>query len=133
MHDEEELVRRALQAGAIGYVLKSDSERNLQTAIEAVSQGRRFVSPSVSKILLNRRAVRLPSTVQQMFAASITQREREIMQLLAEGMTNKQVAHLLSISVRTAENHRAHLMKKLNLTSLSGLVRYALRNHIIQT
>lgn len=136
MHDEEELIQRTLRSGANGYVLKSDPEQSLLTAAEAVLSGRRFVSPSVTRVILNRsqgeRAhARAPQGRKPEFSC-LTGREQEVIQLLAEGKSNKQVADLLSISVRTAENHRARLMKKLGVGSLSGLVRYAVRNNIIQ-
>jgi DNA-binding NarL/FixJ family response regulator len=132
MHDEEELIHRSLRAGAGGYVLKSDTAASLLTAAEAVLAGRRFVSPSVTPVVLHR----LPAASQKKDPtpefSSLTKREQEVIQLLAEGKSNKQVATILSISVRTAENHRARLMKKLGVDSLSGLVRYAVRNSIIK-
>ena len=137
MHDEEELIQRTLRSGANGYVLKSDAEQRLLTAAEAVMSGRRFVSPSVTRVVLNRpqgdRAhTGVPHSSRKPEFSCLTGREQEVIQLLAEGKSNKQVADLLSISVRTAENHRARLMKKLGVGSLSGLVRYAVRNNIIQ-
>lgn len=136
MHDEEELIQRTLRSGANGYVLKSDAEQSLLTAAEAVLSGRRFVSPSVTRVVLNRSqgdrtSTGAPHGRKHEFSC-LTGREQEVIQLLAEGKSNKQVADLLSISVRTAENHRARLMKKLGVGSLSGLVRYAVRNNIIQ-
>lgn len=136
MHDEEELIQRTLRSGVHGYVLKSDAEQSLLTAAEAVLSGRKFVSPSVTRVVLNRsQAERVhsgSSKGRKPEFSCLTGREQEVIQLLAEGKSNKQVADLLSISVRTAENHRARLMKKLGVGSLSGLVRYAVRNNIIQ-
>jgi len=136
MHDEEELIQRTLRSGANGYVLKSDAEQSLLTAAEAVLSGRRFVSPSVTRVVLNRpqgdRAhTGVPHSRKPEFSC-LTGREQEVIQLLAEGKSNKQVVDLLFNSVPTAENHRARLMKKLGVGSLSGLVRYAVRNNIIQ-
>jgi two-component system, NarL family, response regulator NreC len=132
MHDEEELIQRALQAGASAFVLKSDAEQSLLRAVELVLSGKRFVSPGVTRIVLNG----LPGERKHARASNglgfLTDREQEVVQLLAEGYSNKQVAALLAISVRTAENHRARISKKLGLNSLSGLVRYAIRNHIIE-
>lgn len=132
MHDEEELIQRALQAGASAYVLKSDAEQSLLRAVELVLSGKRFVSPGVTRIVL----MGLPGDRKNPRAGNdsgfLTDREHEVVQLLAEGYSNKQVAALLAISVRTAENHRARLSKKLGINSLSGLVRYAIRNHIIE-
>jgi DNA-binding NarL/FixJ family response regulator len=137
MHDEEELIQRTLGSGANGYVLKSDAEQSLLTAAEAVLSGRKFVSPSITRVVLNRsQADELHSGPgygsRKTEFNCLTKREQEVIQLLAEGKSNKQVADSLSISVRTAENHRARLMKKLGVGSLSGLVRYAVRNNIIQ-
>ena len=132
MHEEEELIRRTLEAGASGFVLKSDAEQSLFKAVETVLAGKRFVSPSVTRIVLkgvpDGRALRHRQNERMV----LSQREQEVVQLLAEGFSNKQVASLLAISVRTAENHRARLSKKLKVSSLSGLVRYAVRNHIIE-
>ena len=129
MHDEEDLILRTFEAGARGYVLKSDVEQSLLKAVNLVSSGMRFVSPSVPRIVSGR----IFATPKRRFPDShLTGREHEVVQLLAEGMSNKQIATALDISVRTAENHRARLMKKLGIHSLSGLVRYAIRNNIIQ-
>ena len=133
MHEEEEIIQRALQAGASGFVLKSDAEQSLLRAVGAVLSGKRFVSPSVTHIVLSRTSARTRTLSHGGSGYSfLTERELEVVQLLAEGYSNKQVAALLAISVRTAENHRARLSKKLGLNSLSGLVRYAIRNHIIE-
>lgn len=131
MHDEEQLIQRALDEGASGFVLKSDAEQCLYQAVEAVICGKRFVSPSVARLVLKRRQLRLTNTPAVSHERFLTAREQEVVHLLAEGFSNKQVGDLLSISVRTAENHRARLSRKLGVTSLSGLVRYAIRNHII--
>ena len=130
-HDEEDLIQIALRVGASAFVLKSDAEQNLLRAVEHVFKGKTFVSPSVTRIVLND----LPSKKNNYGdrrPGFLTEREQEVVQLLAEGYSNKQVADLLVISVRTVENHRARLSKKLGVNSLSGLVRYAIRNHIIE-
>ena len=130
MHDEAELIERALQAGASAFVLKSDAEQNLLKAVETVLCGKRFVSPSATRIVLDS-----PASIRRSrksARAFLTGREQEVVQLLAEGYSNKEVASLLAISVRTAENHRARLSKKLGLRSISELVRFAIRNHIIE-
>jgi len=133
MHDEEELIHRTLEAGASGYILKSDAGPSLLSAAYAVLSGRTFVSPSVTPVVLNRSyESESQSKGRTLEFGSLTKREKEVIQLLAEGKSNKQVATTLSISVRTAENHRARLMRKLGVDSLSALVRYAVRNKIIQ-
>jgi DNA-binding NarL/FixJ family response regulator len=129
MHNTEELVEETLSAGARGYVLKSDTERDLITAVEAVLDNRTFFTPATSEVegdYLGRRREEIPKF------PSLSSRERQIIQLIAEGKTNKEVADKLGISVRTAENHRARIMRKLQLRSLSDLVRHAIRNKIIE-
>jgi DNA-binding NarL/FixJ family response regulator len=129
MHNTEELIEKTLEAGARGYVLKSDAERDLIIALEAVLDGRTFFTPATAPnahVSPKRR-----STAQLPQMQSLSPRERQIVQLLAEGKSNKEVAVRLGISVRTAEN-RATIMRKLQLRSLSDLVRHAIRNKIIE-
>lgn len=129
MHNTEELVAETLHAGARGYVLKSDTERDLITALEAVLDNRTFFTPASSEFgpgYLGRARSQMPKD------SNLSPRERQIVQLLAEGKSNKEVAGRLGISVRTAENHRARIMRKLQLHSLSDLVRHAIRNKIIE-
>jgi len=132
MHHAEELIEQTLRVGASGYVLKSDAEQSLITAIEAVANGRKFFTSSVTSIVLGRIQAGAGKRAGQPGTARLTRREQEVVQLLAEGNSNKQVGNRLGISVRTAENHRARLMKKLGASSLSDLVRYAVRNKIIE-
>jgi DNA-binding NarL/FixJ family response regulator len=133
MHDSEPLVREVLEAGARGYVLKSDAGRELVTALQAVLQHRPYLTSHVSQIVLDGYlrggTAEGPPTVR---AARLSPREREIAQLLAEGKSNKEVAVTLNISVKTAETHRTNLMRKLDLHSISELVRYAIRNKMVQ-
>ncbi len=132
MHESEQVVREVLAAGARGYVLKSDAGRDLVNAVEAVGRQRIFFTSSVAQVVLKRSLGRTDG--QQPPAAepvSLTHREREVVQLLGEGKSNKEVADILGISVRTAETHRSNIMHKLECGSLSDLVRYAIRNHII--
>jgi DNA-binding NarL/FixJ family response regulator len=129
MHNSEELVEKTLKSGARGYVLKSDAERDLITALEAVLDNRTFFTPAVSEAV-GKYAGR--GKAEASIIQSLSPRERQIIQLLAEGKSNKEVAVRLGISVRTAENHRARIMRKLQLHSLSDLVRHAIRNKIIE-
>jgi DNA-binding NarL/FixJ family response regulator len=130
--DSEQLVREVLEVGARGYVLKSDAARDLVAAVEALQQGRTFFTPHVGDIVLsgfldgggNKTVNHLPR---------LTPRELEIVQLLAEGKSTKEVAGILNLSVKTAETHRSNVMRKLGIHSISELVLYALRNNIIQT
>jgi len=132
MHESEQVVREVLAAGARGYVLKSDAGRDLVNAVEAVGRQRIFFTSSVAQVVLKRSLGR-PGDGQPAPAepVSLTHREREVVQLLGEGKSNKEVADILGISVRTAETHRSNIMHKLECGSLSDLVRYAIRNHII--
>jgi DNA-binding NarL/FixJ family response regulator len=132
MHESEELVREVLASGARGYVLKSDAGRELVSAVSALSQKRPFFTSSVSEIVLEgflrTGSTKLPTAEE---GSRLSAREREIVQLLAEGKTNKEVASHLHISVKTVETHRSHIMQKLNLNSVSDLVRYAIRNKMV--
>ena len=132
MHDSEELARRVLEAGARGYVLKSDAARDLSLAVKAVLKGQPFFSGKISEMLLRGyldggRAAQPESSV-----PSLTPREREVVQLLAEGKSSKEVASILGTSPATVETQRAKIMQKLDLHSVTDLVRYAIRNHIIE-
>lgn len=129
MHSSEPLVRGALEAGVRGYVLKSDASRDLVSGVHALVEHKPFLSPGVSGIVLDR-YLRTPEKESSL--DSLTSREREILKLLAEGKSNKEVAAALNISVKTVEAHRANLMHKLNLSSLSDLVHYAIRNEIVE-
>jgi DNA-binding NarL/FixJ family response regulator len=132
MHESEELVREVLASGARGYLLKSDAGRDLLTAVSALAQKRPYFTSSVSEIVLDGFLRTGSSNVPVMDESSrLSSREREIVQLLAEGKTNKEVATHLNISVKTVETHRSHIMQKLNLGSVSDLVRYAIRNKIV--
>jgi DNA-binding NarL/FixJ family response regulator len=131
MHETEQLVRDLLAAGALGYVLKSDASRHLISAVEALTQHKPFFSAKVSEQVLDGYLKAQPAeTIGPV--SRLTPREREIVQLLAEGKSNKEVADRLGISVKTAETHRAAIMRKLELPSLPDLVRYAIRNKIIE-
>jgi len=132
VHDAERLVYEVFQAGAHGYILKSDAGRHLLSALESVLEGRHYFSSKVSEVLfesLQRKD--LPHTIGT-DTSKPTSREREIIQLLAEGSSNKEAAAVLGISEKTVETHRAATMRKLGLHSIGELVRYAIRNKIIE-
>jgi DNA-binding NarL/FixJ family response regulator len=133
MHDSETLVQEVMLAGALGYVLKDDADRDLISAVESLQQHQPYLSSRASKAASR---ASLPSGTAASDIGSarsrLTPREREIVQLLAEGKSNKEVASFLGISVKTAETHRANIMLKMDFHSITELVRYALRNKIIQ-
>jgi two-component system, NarL family, response regulator NreC len=131
MHADESYILRALKAGARGYLLKDSAESDLVRAIRAVAEGKSFFSPTVSKVLLEDYVKKLQRTGGEDSYDLLTPREREILQLVAEGKSNKEVATLLNLSVYTVETHRANLMEKLNLKSVPELILYAVRKGII--
>jgi len=130
MHHSEELARNVLQAGARGYVLKSDADERLIAAVESLRDHKPFLTSTVTEFVLDDYIRRAEEDVAS--AGTVTPREREIIQLLAEGKSNKETASALSVSVKTVEAHRANIMRKLRLRSVSDLVRYAIRNKIVQ-
>jgi DNA-binding NarL/FixJ family response regulator len=132
MHQSEQLAQEVLQAGARGYVLKSDADESLIAAVETLRQHKPFLTSKVTEFVLEGYMRRSNATDDGMPKDAVTPREREIIQLLAEGNSNKQVASTLGISVKTIEAHRANIMRKLRLRSISDLVRYAIRNRIVQ-
>jgi len=133
VHFSDQLVREIVDAGAKSYILKSDAERDLVIAVEAVANHRSYFTTQVSEMVMDgfRRRDAAP-TPQALKRERLTSREREIVQLLAEGRSSKQVATTLGISTKTAETHRANIMRKLEIHSVSDLVRYAVRNQIIE-
>jgi DNA-binding NarL/FixJ family response regulator len=128
LHETEQLIRKALTAGARGFVLKSDAEVKLVEAIDALSRHKPFLNSKASETLLESFIKNADESEED---SLLTSREREIVQLLTEGKTNKEIASLLNISVRTVEAHRAAIMNKLGINSLAELVHYAIRNNII--
>jgi len=132
--DSDQAIREALDAGARGFVLKSDAARDLVAAVEALQRNRLFFTPRVNDMVLagfletgqngtSRRPPKVPTP---------TAREREVIQLVAEGKSSKEVAAVLNLSTKTAETHRSNIMRKLGLHSVQDLVLYAIKNHIIQ-
>jgi DNA-binding NarL/FixJ family response regulator len=127
MHDNETLIQELLKAGARGYLLKSDAKRHLIGAIESLASHKPFFTAKVSEALLDSFLAR-PNRE----GSTLTNRERGVVQLIAEGHTNKQIANILNISLKTVETHRAAIMRKLTLSSSAALVRYAIRNRIVE-
>lgn len=132
MHESDQMVRRVLDAGALGYVLKSDLATHLVKAVKSVSSGKLFLTPRVSDIVLRGFLKNGTETgLMQQSQVRPTPREAEIIRLLAEGKANKEIAAELGITVRTVETHRAKIMLKLSLHSVAELIHYAIRNKIV--
>jgi DNA-binding NarL/FixJ family response regulator len=131
MHSDESYVLRALKAGAKGYLLKDSAEADLIRAVHAVAEGKSFFSPAVSKVLLDDYVRKLKRSGTEDPYDLLTPREREVLQLVAEGKSNKEVARLLNLSVYTVETHRSNIMEKLNLHGVPELILYTVRKGII--
>ena len=127
MHDNESLIQDVMKVGARGYLLKSDAGRDLISAIEALAVHKPFFTTKVSETLLESYV-----TAAKAIRSTLTNREVGVVQLIAEGHTNKHIARLLNISLKTVETHRASVMRKLNLSSSADLVRYAIRNNLVE-
>jgi DNA-binding NarL/FixJ family response regulator len=127
MHESELLLREALEAGARGYLLKSDARKFLIAAVEALSQHKPFFTGRVSEALLNAFLSQGQST-----DGVLTARERGVVQLIAEGHSNKEAAQILGLNLKTVESHRASAMRKVNVNSTATLVRYAIRNKLVE-
>lgn len=131
MHANEEYVLQALRAGASGYLLKDAATAELEIAIRSVVHGKTYLSPSISKTVIDEyldNNTRARSPLER-----LTARQREILQLVAEGHTTRQIADMLSVSVKTVETHRAQLMDRLEIRDVPGLVRYAIRTGLIHS
>ncbi len=129
MHESEQIIREVLEAGADGYLLKSDAGRDLVTAVLSLQRNKKYFTSKVAEMVLDSSSSKNKSdiTVKDI----LTPREREVVQLLAEGKSTREVAEVLGLSVKTAETHRSNIMRKLDLHSVSELVLYAVRNNIV--
>jgi DNA-binding NarL/FixJ family response regulator len=130
MHESEQVIREVLEAGAHGYLLKSDAGKDLVTAITALHRNKRFFTSKVAEMVLEnvtRNKLRPEVAVKDV----LTAREREVVTLLAEGKSTREVAEVLGLSVKTAETHRSNVMRKLDMHSVSELVLYAVRNNLV--
>jgi DNA-binding NarL/FixJ family response regulator len=130
--ESDQLIRAALEAGARGFLLKSDAAHDLVGAVEALQQHRTFFTSKVRELARNDFSRGSEATARGLIRDRLTLREREVVQLLAEGKTTKEAAARLGMSTKTAETHRSNIMRKLNLHSVSQLVLYALRNHLVR-
>jgi len=136
MYDSDPLIRQTLEAGARGYLLKSDAGRDLVSAVDALRRNKTFFTPKVAQMVLEgylgRPTKENNDENPRKNGLRLTARQKQILQLLAEGKSSKEVAVALNISVKTAETHRANIMRRLDCHSVTELVRYAIRNHIIE-
>jgi DNA-binding NarL/FixJ family response regulator len=135
VYDSDPLIQQTLEAGAQGYVLKSDAGRDLVSAVDALRRNKTFFTPKVAQMVLEGYLGRPSKTNEDdsnKVGLRLTARQRQILQLLAEGKSSKEVAASLNISVKTAETHRANIMRRLDYHSVSELVRYAIRHHVIE-
>jgi len=131
MHDNEEYVRQVLGAGASGYVLKRAAASELVSAIRAVSHGEAVLSPAITRVLIED-LLRQDGTQHAPASDGLTPREREVLQLIAEGHTSKKIAEVLGLSVKTVQAHRTSLMQKLNVHDRGDLIKYAIQKKIIE-
>lgn len=131
VHDADQIVQEAIEAGASGYVLKADAGRTLADAVRAILRHDEFISERV-RAAAGRDSAGCHTRMQRGTSERLTLREREVLQLLAEGRANKEIAAALGITTKTAETHRARIMAKLEFHSISELVRYAIRNRVIE-
>jgi DNA-binding NarL/FixJ family response regulator len=131
MHSDEGYVLKALKSGAKGYLLKDSAEHDLINAVQAVSEGKAFFSPVISKMLVEDYVRQMHDQKIEDSYDLLTTREREVLQLLAEGRCNKEVATVLDLSPHTVETHRSHVMQKLNLHSAAEMILYAIRKGVI--
>ena len=131
MHSDEEFVVRALSCGAKGYLLKDSAEADLVRAVEAVAGGRPFFSPAITQMLLDDYMRRLQKSGSEDSYDTLTDREKELLHLLAQGKTNKEASAIMNVGVSTVETHRTNLMQKLNLHNTAEIVLYAVRKRLI--
>ena len=131
LHDSDQVVQEVLNAGARGFLLKTDAARDLVAAVEALRRGKTYFTPKVAAMVLDGYLRREAMAPERPARRRLTPREREVVQLLAEGKSSKEVAVVLGLSVKTAETHRSNIMRKLELHSVSDLVLYAVRNNIV--
>ncbi len=129
MHESQTYVEEVLRAGASGYVLKDSPPSDLFAAIDAVRSGDSYLSPSVTQRVVN--AIARPGDRPSLAVSSLTERERQVLELIAEGLSSKEIAARLGVSLKTIESHRANLMDKLDIHKVSGLVRFAIRAGLV--
>lgn len=132
MHEHDEYVFQALRAGASGYILKEAADTELITALHVIQSGQFYLSPAAQSVMVGDYLQRVRAGEEKDSYSSLTEREREILKLVAEGYTNNQIAERLVISPKTVDTHRTHIMDKLNLHSRAELVKYAMRRGLLE-
>jgi DNA-binding NarL/FixJ family response regulator len=131
MYDSEEVVRKILGAGAFGYMLKSDADHSLLAALQSLNQDQPYFTPKVARMVLEGFLQEGTPAAAEIACQPLTQRQVEVVRLLAQGHSNKEVASVLNISIKTVESHRSNIMRRLELSAFSDLVRYAMREKIV--
>ncbi len=131
MHANEEYVLQALRAGAVGYMLKDSATAELELALQAVMEGETYLSPPISRQVVEGYVQRVGA--EQPAADHLTPRQRQVLQLIAEGLSTKEIAYRLELSVKTVETHRAQLMERLQIRDIAGLVKYAIRSGLVSS
>ena len=130
MHESRTYVEEVLRAGASGYIVKNSAATELIQAIDAVCGGASYLSPTITRQVVD--AIARPGDASPSGVAMLTDREREVLQLIAEGLSSKQIANMLGISLKTVDSHRSNLMEKLDIHKVSGLVRFAIRAGLVE-
>ncbi|MGA2192801.1 MAG: response regulator transcription factor [Nitrospirota bacterium] len=131
MHNDEEYVFQILKSGASGYLVKETAANELITAVQSVKSGNPFFSPLISRKIMESYLKDDEEKKARMEPDKLTNREKEVLQLIAEGYTNNEIANLMNISVKTVETHRAHIMSKLDIHDVAGLIKYAIRKGLV--
>lgn len=132
MHNEKQLIKKLIDQGADGYLLKNSQQSEVMDAIEKVLKNQPYFSQDVTLSLLDKSQSKIGHSQESMSELQLTERETEILKLVSQGMTNKEIGDTLNISHRTVDTHRTNLMKKLDVTNVAGLIRFAFKNGLIQ-
>lgn len=132
MHNEKQLIKKLIDQGADGYLLKNSQQSEVMDAIEKVLKNQPYFSQDVTLSLLDKSQSKIGHSAEPMSELQLTERETEILKLVSQGMTNKEIGDTLNISHRTVDTHRTNLMKKLDVTNVAGLIRFAFKNGLIQ-
>ena len=130
MHESRTYVEEVLRAGASGYIVKNSASSDLLQAIDAVNSGASYLSPAITQQVVD--AIARPGDSSPSGVAMLTDREREVLQLIAEGLSSKEIANMLGVSLKTVDSHRSNLMEKLDIHKVSGLVRFAIRAGLVE-